>query len=114
MTFIICTLLLAIAYVWVTIIRSRSIERENEAYRKHELLLQRAEKSGGIPSPYILKRELSQSTENWGYSIFDTRTNKFVTSSGYYEVFYTIDEAVKVMNTLEEVEGFESTVLSVQ
>lgn len=113
MTFIFCTALLAIAYVWVSIIRTRAIERENEAHRKHELMLHRAEKTGGVPSPYILKRELSQSSETWGYSIFDTRINKFVTSSGYYEVFYTIDEAMKVMNTLEEVEGFESTVLTV-
>lgn len=112
MTFIFCTALLAIAYVWVTIIRTRAVQRENEAHRKHELLLQRAENGDGLPSPYILKRELSQNTENWGYSIFDTRTNKFVTSSGYYEVFYKVDEAIKVMNTLEEIEGFESTVLT--
>lgn len=112
MTFIFCTALLAIAYVWVSIIRTRAIERENEAHRKHELMLHRAEKGDGLSSPYILKRELSQNTGNWGYSIFDTRTNKFVTSSGYYEVFYKIDEAMKVMNTLEEIEGFSSTVLT--
>lgn len=111
MVFIFCTSLLCIAYIFVTIIRSRSIERENEAHRKHELQLLRASKSEGLPSPYILKREISQSTERWGYSIFDTRTNKFVSSSGYYEVFYTTAEALQVMNNLEVVEGFDTTVL---
>lgn len=111
MTLIICTALLAVAYVIVSIVRTRSIEQENEAHRRHELQMQRASKTDGIPSPYILKRELSQNTQAWGFSIFDTRTNKFVSSSGYYEVFYTIEEAVKVMNTLETVEGFDCTVL---
>lgn len=110
MTIIICTVLLCVTYFITNIVRTRSIEREHEAYRKHEIQLYRLSNDDN-PSPYILKRELSQSTKNWGYSIFDTRTNKFVSSNGYYEVFVQIEDALHVMNNLEVFEKFTITEL---
>lgn len=111
MIYIICTVLICATYLIAVNMRNNALRAEQEAYRQHEVRLYRSENGNDLPSPYILKRELGQTTQNWGYSIFDTRIGKFVSSSGYYEVFNDINEAIDVMNTLETVEGFKITVL---
>lgn len=110
MVYVICTVLICATYILSHCLRIDANAKEKAQFRKHEMELYRNNSGEGLPSPYILKREWGK-RNGWGYSIFDTRINQFVSSSGYYEIFPDIVKAVIVLNNLEATEGFSKTVI---
>lgn len=93
-------------------VRNNQYAKEQEEWRAMERELYRV----NVPdtaSPYVLRKNMHNKTQKWGYSILDKRTGSWVVANGYHQIFYTMKEALIAMNQYEIIGGFDKTVLEI-
>ena len=92
--------------------RTRQYAIEQEEWR----IMERELYAVNVPdtkSPYVLRKYFNTTEKKWGYSVWDTRYSDWAKSNGYFQIFYTMSQAIIAINQFEIVGGFDKTVLDV-
>lgn len=93
-------------------VRTKQFAWEQEEWR----IMERELYAVNVPdtkSPYVLRKYFNTKEKKWGYSVLDTRTNDWAKSNGYFQIFYSMSQAIVAINQFEIVGGFDKTVLEV-
>lgn len=93
-------------------VRTKQYATEQEEWRRMERELY-AVNVPDTKSPYVLRKFFHTKDKKWGYSIWDTRQEDWARSNGFFQIFYTMSQAIVAINQFEIVGGFDKTVLEV-
>lgn len=93
-------------------VRTKQYASEQEEWRRMERELY-AVNVPDTKSPYVLRKFFHTKDKKWGYSIWDTRQEDWTRSNGFFQIFYTMSQAIVALNQFEIVGGFDKTVLEI-
>lgn len=106
-TIIICTVLICVTYLIANYVRTDAYRTAQREYLRQEKQLH--SQIHNEPSPYELRRVMHSGTKRWGYARWDNRIGDYHRSNDYYEIYYDVNDALKLLNEVEALGGFSIT-----